>query len=637
MKRSLRLLIVEDCEDDADLLLRELRRSGYAPTFHRVEDADAMACALKEGAWDLVISDYSMPRFSGLDALKALQKSGLDIPFILISGTVGEETAVEALKAGAGDFLVKGHLARLAPAIERELREAESRRQKALAQRALQESEARFRSLSASSPIGVFQTESTGRFLYANDRCLAILGLTDEECMGLGWALAIHPDDREALRSEWSQAMQHGHEFLHECRLLSPEGEIRWVHVRAATLCAESGESSGYVGTMEDISASKAAQEQIRRQFDRLTTLRAVDLAILTSSDLRGTLKVITDQVPALLGVDAADCLLLDPQTQTLEYAAGHGFATSGADRRPVRVGEGYAGKSVAEAKAIYVPDLRADDGVGEHTDLHPCESFVAYYATPLIAGGAARGVLGLYQRSALSPDAEWLECLESLVTQAAIAITNSALLENLKRSNADLAFAYDATLEGWVKALDLRDSKTEGHTQRVTEMTLHLARAIGMDGPDLAHVRRGSLLHDIGKIAIPDSILLKPGKLTPDEWAIMRQHPVLAYEWLAPIAYLGPCIDIPYCHHEKWDGSGYPRGLAGNDIPLAARLFAVVDVWDALCSDRPYRKGWSPAQVTAHLRSLAGSHFDPAVVDAFLNLLAADAGSLASRRHLAA
>lgn len=187
--------------------------------------------------------------------------------------------------------------------------------------------------------------------------------------------------------------------------------------------------------------------------------------------------------------------------------------------------------------------------------------------------------------------------------------------------SNQELSEAYETTLLGWSKALDLRDKETEGHTQRVTELTVQLARLMGFDEDAIVHLRRGALLHDIGKMGVPDSILLKPGPLTDEEWAIMKKHPVYAYELLSPIYYLQPALDIPYCHHEKWDGTGYPQGLKGEDIPLAARVFAIIDIWDALRSDRPYRPAWPVDRVVSHIRSLSGTHLDPAVVEAFLQL----------------
>ena len=229
--------------------------------------------------------------------------------------------------------------------------------------------------------------------------------------------------------------------------------------------------------------------------------------------------------------------------------------------------------------------------------------------------------MLDIFYRTPLRADAEWLEFLEGLGLQAAIAIEKSLMFSALQRSNADLVLAYDSTIEGWSRALDLRDRETEGHSLRVTEVTLRLARAMGMNEETLVHVRRGALLHDIGKVGIPDAILLKPGPLDDAEWTIMRQHPVLAFQLLAPIAFLRPALDIPYCHHEKWDGSGYPRRLKGEEIPLMARIFAVIDVWDALSSDRPYRPAWDKERVIANLREGAGTHFDPQVIAIFLGM----------------
>lgn len=192
---------------------------------------------------------------------------------------------------------------------------------------------------------------------------------------------------------------------------------------------------------------------------------------------------------------------------------------------------------------------------------------------------------------------------------------------KNLEQKNLDLQIAYDETLEGWANALDLRDHETENHTRRVVELTIQLAQEMGISGEDLVNVRRGALLHDMGKIGVPDAILTKPGKLTPEEWEVMRQHPVNAFNLLYPISYLRKALDIPYCHHEKWDGSGYPRGLKGEDIPLAARLFAIVDVWDAMTSDRYYRPALSEDETIEYILQNSGKHFDPAVVDLFLKL----------------
>jgi HD-GYP domain-containing protein (c-di-GMP phosphodiesterase class II) len=362
--------------------------------------------------------------------------------------------------------------------------------------------------------------------------------------------------------------------------------------------------------------------EQTERRLQRLGALRNIDMAITASLDVRVTLNVFLDQVTTQLRIDSADVLLLNLHTQILEYSAGRGFRAAAITRSRLRLGEGYAGRAALERQIVSIPSLAETADTHVRAALLAGEEFVAYYAAPLIAKGQVKGVLEIFHRAPLAPDPEWLDFLEALATQAAIAIDNAALFDDLQRSNADLALAYDTTIEGWSRALDLRDKETEGHSQRVTEMTMRLARGMDLSEAELVHIRRGALLHDIGKMGVPDAILLKPGPLTDDEWAIMRRHPVYAYELLAPIAYLRLALDIPYCHHEKWDGSGYPRGLVGEQIPLAARIFAIADVWDAMRSDRPYRKGSPEEKVHDHICEQSGTHFDPKAVTAYLKVM---------------
>jgi HD-GYP domain-containing protein (c-di-GMP phosphodiesterase class II) len=331
-------------------------------------------------------------------------------------------------------------------------------------------------------------------------------------------------------------------------------------------------------------------------------------------------LSVVAEQAAAQLDADAAAILLHNPRTHMLEFAAGHGFRTRVVEQSRVRLGDGVAGEAALSRRTRSAPDLAADSSGFARALQASGEAFVSHYAAPLIAKGKIKGVLEVFYREHAALDAEWLEFLETLAVQAAIAIDNASLFADLQRSNADLALAYDATIEGWATALELRDRDTRGHTLRVTEQTLDLAQAVGMRDEQIVHLRRGALLHDIGKLGVPDAILHKPTPLTDDEWRVMRRHPQLAYDMLTPIVYLRPALDIPYCHHEKWDGTGYPRGLAGDNIPLAARVFAVADVWDALTNDRPYRAAWPAAQALEYIEAQAGSHFDPQVTAVFLN-----------------
>lgn len=419
------------------------------------------------------------------------------------------------------------------------------------------------------------------------------------------------------LRTGIGVKMQRDGHFIGVLTLLTSSEEVRHFTAEEVALL------QGLADQAAQAITNARLFDETRRRLKLVHTLRNIDLAITGSLDLRVTFSVALDEITAQLGMDAAAILLFNLHTQTLEYAAWRGFRTDAPRRVRLRLGEGYAGRAALERRTKYIPFLPEAERDPVQAPLLADEGFATYCAVPLIAKGQIQGVLEVCHRSPADPDGEWLDFLETLARQAAIAIDNVALLDQLQRSHLELILAYDSTIEGWSRALDLRDKETEGHSQRVTEMTLRLARALGMKEEELVHVRRGALLHDIDKMGVPDSILLKPGPLTPGEWEIMRRHPHYAYEMLSPIAYLRPALDIPYCHHEKWDGTGYPRGLKGEQIPLAARIFAVVDVWDALSSDRPYRPAWPPEKVRSYLRDEAGRHFDPQVVEAFLKILA--------------
>ncbi len=362
--------------------------------------------------------------------------------------------------------------------------------------------------------------------------------------------------------------------------------------------------------------------EQTEQRLQRLYALHAIDMAISASLDLRVTLNVLLEHVTTQLHTDAATVLLFNPYTQTLEYAASRGFRSRSIKKTRLRLGEGHAGKAALERRIISISNVLKTDDPCIRTQILAGEVFIAHHAVPLIAKGQVKGVLEVFHRSQLVPDPEWLEYFESLAAQAAIAIDNASLFDELQRSNTELTLAYDTTLEGWSHALDMRDRETEGHTIRVAEMTLLLARSMGMSDIELEHIRRGALLHDIGKMGIPDTILLKPGPLSTEEYQIMCKHPVYAYNMLSSISFLRQALTIPYCHHERWDGTGYPRGLSGEQIPLEARIFAVVDVWDALRSDRPYRLAWTEEKALDFIREHTGKHFDPKVVEAFLKIV---------------
>lgn len=359
---------------------------------------------------------------------------------------------------------------------------------------------------------------------------------------------------------------------------------------------------------------------EIQQKVEELSTLAIIDSAVISHLEPEKTFALILEQVTTGLKVDAAVLLLFDPKTQMLNCVSEIGYLSPEILQMRLRLGESLAGKAALDRKIVH-KDLEDREREPFLKEEFIPKDFLDYYGIPLIADSKLIGVLEILHRSRLTPDGNWLRFLEIMAARAAVAIHTIQLYDNIQDSHEELLEAYELTIEGWSKAMDLRDKETENHTRRVTEMTLRLAETFGIPEEQLVHIRRGALLHDIGKLGVPDQILLKPGQLTAEEWKIMRRHPELAYEMLSPIEYLRPALDIPYCHHEDWDGRGYPRGLKGEEIPLAARIFAAVDVFDALTSDRPYRAAWSVSKALAYIREQAGKRFAPRVVEVFLEM----------------
>jgi PAS domain S-box-containing protein len=479
---------------------------------------------------------------------------------------------------------------------------------------AQRESEERFRRLTEAAFEGIGITDQ-GRIVDANNRLAEMFGYSLPELLGRNVMEFVAPESVETV----ANFMRQGKGDMYEHLAIRKDGSVFPVETQGKPL---SGGGTMRVAAVRDITERERAAQRIQRQLARLAALRAVDAAITGGLDLGKTLDLFLTNLLEQLHVDAADILFYEPSRGGLAFAAGKGFRSDAVRRTRLAQGECYAGRAAAERLTIAVPDLAVASNGLSRASLLVEEQFKVYFVAPLVANGHVHGVLEVFNRKPFEADREWLDFLDTLAGQVAIAIDNRRLFESLQRSNAELELAYDTTLEGWSRALELRDRETHGHTARVVDLTVRLARVMGVLPEDLVHVRRGVLLHDIGKMGIPDNILLKPGPLTEEEWEVMRQHPGFAFELLSPIGFLEPALAIPYCHHEHWDGTGYPRGLAGAAIPLVARIFAVVDAWDALRFPRPYREAWSEDLVRTYLHEEGGKRFDPTVVSAFLDLV---------------
>jgi PAS domain S-box-containing protein len=487
------------------------------------------------------------------------------------------------------------------------------------AEEALRRSENTLSSIFRAAPTGIGLV-SNRVLLEVNQRICEMTGRTQDELIGQN-ARILYPSDEDyeyVGREKYRQINEFGTGTV-ETRWQHKNGQVIEV-LMSSTPIDPDDLTVGVTFTALDITERKLAANRIQQQMRRLAALNQIDAAITGNLGLDRTIDILLEQTVRQLNIDAAAILLYQSPTQTLEYYALHGFTHSTPPSSSVRLGQAFSGRVALERQSIQATE--ADQGFHTSTQHFASEGFRSYCGVPLTAKGQVKGVLEVFDRSLLTPSEGWMSFLETLAGQAAIAIDSAELVENLERSNLELRLAYNNTLEGWAKALELRDFETRGHSQRVTKLTIQLAGEVGIPDNELVHVLRGALLHDIGKMAIPDRILLKPGPLTDEEWQIMRQHPAYANEMLAPIEFLRPALDIPHYHHEKWDGSGYPHGLKGEAIPLAARVFAIIDVWDALSSDRPYRTAWDDDKIYELIRSESGKHFDPKVVEAFLRIV---------------
>lgn len=361
----------------------------------------------------------------------------------------------------------------------------------------------------------------------------------------------------------------------------------------------------------------------------QLATLVKISAALSSSLDLPVVLQTSVERATEALGLSSGAIYTIEDDWLRLGAATPPLPPDFPDDLRVASIADHpHIGRSLSTGAPLFVHDIRNEPLTPAESVVVASRNLVTCIYIPLIANEVAEGVLIL--SSADEPvelSEDHMNLTRTLANQIAMTVMNAQLYESVVSAQNALAAAYDATIAGWSTALEMRDEGTAGHTHRVTEFTVRLAAKVGIAESDLPHVRRGALLHDIGKMVVPDAILHKPAALDDDEWAIMRTHPERAREFLENIEYLVPAIDIPYCHHERWDGSGYPRGLAGDEIPLAARVFAVVDVLDALTSNRPYRPAWTMQEAVRHIREQSGKHFDPAVVAEFEKLLESERG----------
>ncbi len=625
MGDTYRILMLEDEITDAELIIKELRQSPVKLIHKWVDNRKDFVEALLDYKPDLILADSRLPTFDGLSALQIAREHNQGIPFIFVSGSMGEETAVDTMKKGATDYVLKDKLYKLMPAIMRAIEELESSKKRLSIEAELGLTKERMEFILANSPVVIYncdvQLNYQVKFISLNVNQLTGYEYREYIKNPKLWRECLHAADADRIKKEIG-TLEQRKLLVMEYRLRHKDGHYLWIHDEAKMIFSESGEPLEIVGFWVDISIRKQNEEKILRQFKQINVLRNIEKAITSSLDLNIALHIILEQLIDVVGVDAVTILLPKNQPNILELAASMGFKTRLVSKISIPFGVSYSGKCALERKTIYIPEVQREINDPILEEMLNKESILSLCAIPLIARGQLNGVLELFYREKTDLDREDMDFLEALGSQAAVAIENATLFQESIRSNMELNNAFDATLEGWARALELREYESEGHTQRVCEYTLAMAKALNIDGSPVINIRRGALLHDIGMMGVHDQILLKSEPLTDEEWVLIKKHPVYAFELLASISYLRDVLDIPYCHHEKWDGTGYPRGLKGEQIPLSARLFALIDVWDALSSDRPYRKAWDEEKIKSYIIQQSGLHFDPSMVEKFLMVI---------------
>lgn len=612
--RHFTILVIEDNRDDAFLVLHAVKSAFPNAASLHVPGRKELEALLATGTSpDIVLSDWSLPQFDGLTALNMVRGRGIEAPFIIVSGKIGEEAAVMAIRSGAYDYVLKDALGRLSNTILHalEFQEHEKLRKKSQAMDGVLEKAAGL----AKSPEGY---------------CLNVIGFLKESCpeIRLGILLCSNGDakiDRwMGARPVKAQDSGTGSVEIFQTTMMMGEEQLGEIQIGSSDFISQDELRlfGSLADRMETTLQRMVSQQKISAQIRNISFLKLISRTINPTMDFRAVMTPLLAQIRTLLNGDAIRLYMKEKETDDFVCRVQDGFKTPFLENIVVPLGQANVGLAALEQRTISVPVLDATDYGEGFAALIATEKFMAQYCAPIIIAGKTQGVLEVFRRKSFTPNPVWLILFDAFATQTGLALDYNSIHFDLQKAYLDLELSYEATIEGWSAAMDFRDEETEGHSKRVSAMTAALAARMGVSADDITFIHRGALLHDVGKIGIPDNILKKAGPLDDEEWEIMRRHPLIAKKMLSGIPYLDPSMDIPLYHHERWDGSGYPEGLKGEKIPFAARLFAIVDVFDALTSDRPYRKAWTKAAALQYIHDQAGRLFDPQLAAAFLDMV---------------
>ena len=577
MSTKLKVLILEDSAADTELALHELRRAGFDPEWKRVEREPEYLAQLDQG-WEIILADSNLPEFGGLRALDLLRERDLYLPFIIVSGTIGEDKAVAAMKAGANDYIMKDRLARLGPAVERELRDAVERRERMRAVKALQNSEERFRQLSDLLPQIVFETDIRGNLTFANQYGLRSVGYSQEDFhSGINIFSLIAPEDRERIITRLKEILSGSEATPREYQVMRKDGRIFPVLLHA-TANVEDGVPIGIRGIAIDITERKRAEEALRQaeeNYRRSLDESPLGIRIVSA---KGETLYANQTILGIYGYDDIEELRSTP-----------------VERR-------YTPESYAEYR------LRKKKRMNGAND--PSE-----YEINIIRKTGEIRRLRVFRKEILWNGHKQFQTIYQDITE------HKKAEEKLRETLNGLSHALGGIIQVLSASTEKRDPYTAGHQRRVADLARAIGQEMGLAPERVEGLRMAGIIHDIGKISVPAEILSKPSGLTKMEYNLIQCHSESGHDILKDIDFSWPIAEMVFQHHERINGSGYPRGLKGEDILLEARILAVSDVVEAMASHRPYRPALGIEAALKEIEKNKGILYDPIVVSACLTL----------------
>lgn len=628
---ALRLLMLEDDEADAELEVWHLKRAGLDFSSLRVAHEAEFVAALADYDPDLILADYSLPGFDGLVALGIARDKAPTVPFIFVTGVMGEEFAIETLHQGAADYVLKSHLSKLPPAVNRALQEAEERRARRRVEQALAESEERFRKIAESALDGLVILDREGRVTFINDAAEAILGYSASELAGRTLHELVVPSAaRETAGAGWARFSATGEGPVvgttFETSALRKGGEEFPVELSiSSTLIAGSWHA---IGIVRDITERKEAERALQRSNRFLRTLSRCNEALVRAVDEEGLLRdmcrtVVESGEFRLAWVGFAD----EDAGKTLrpaawfgdrgeEYLAGLSLSWGDDGRR-----QGPAERAVRLGELQVEQYLSAAEADRQWAERVAGFGFQSIIAVPLRLDGRIGGVLSIYagEANAFADDVTGL--LTELAGDLAYGITTLRARDRQHQDAHRLEKSLEDTIQAIATTIEARDPYTAGHQRRAARLAAAIAREMGLPESQVVGVQRGAEIHDIGKIYVPSEILNRPGRLSSAEFDLVRSHPQVGYDIIKDVDFPWPVADMILQHHERPDGSGYPKGLKDGEIVLEARILAVADVVDAMTSHRPYRVALGIDAALAEIEANRGRLYDAEVADACLRV----------------